>query len=69
MDNWQEDRFRQMMMQLQQDLAEKEKALERLQVVVQEHRGARKPSISTADASTMTETTLVSSPSIDISQD
>jgi hypothetical protein len=58
-----------MMTQLQQELEEKEKALERLQAVVQEHRGARKPSISTADASTMTETTLVSSPSIDISQE
>jgi chromosome segregation ATPase len=69
MDNWKEDRFTQMMTQLQQDLEEKEKALERLQAVVQEHRGARKPSISTADASTMTETTLVSSPSIDISQE
>jgi hypothetical protein len=69
MDNWQEDRFTQMMTQLQQDLEEKEKALERLQEVVQEHRGARKPSISTANASTMTETTLVSSPSIDISQE
>jgi hypothetical protein len=58
MDNWQEDRLMQMMTQLQQELEEKEKALERLQVVVQEHIEAGKPSISTTDASTMTETTL-----------
>jgi hypothetical protein len=29
MDNWQEDRFMQMMMQLQQELEEKEKALDK----------------------------------------
>jgi hypothetical protein len=56
-----------MMMQLQKDLAEKEKALSRLQAVVQEHRGVGKPSIITIDASTMTDTTLVSSPFIDVS--
>jgi hypothetical protein len=69
MDNWQEDRLTQMMVQLQQDLAEKEKALERLPEDFQEHRQARKPSMTTTDASTMIVTTLVSSPSVDISQE
>jgi hypothetical protein len=58
-----------MMMQSQQEIAEKEKASTRLQELVQENRGAGKPSIITADASTMNEATLVSSPSIDTSQD
>jgi hypothetical protein len=57
-----------MMICLQQDLEEKEETLESLQAIVQEHREARTPSISTAQASTMMETTLVSSPSIDRSQ-
>jgi len=41
--------------------------LERLQVVVQEHGEARKPSITILYANTMIETTFVRSPSIDIS--
>jgi hypothetical protein len=49
-------------------LEEKEKALERIQVAIQEHIGARKKFISTTDASTMTGDTLVQSPSIEISQ-
>jgi hypothetical protein len=47
-------------------LEKKEEALERLQVVVQEHQEVGPLSIATAKANTMTETTLVSSPSIDI---
>jgi len=58
-----------MMMQLQQDLAEKEKELVRLQESIQEYRVAGKPSIATANAITMAETNLLSSLSIDISQD
>jgi hypothetical protein len=69
MDNWQDDRFTQTMMQLQQDLVETKKALTMLQVVVQENKGARKPSIVTAYAITMTETTLVSSPYVHVSQE
>jgi hypothetical protein len=69
MDNSQEDRFMQMMKRLQKELEEKEKDLERIQVVVQEHKRERKPHISTTEAITMIETTLVSSPSIDTSQE
>ena len=58
-----------MMMQLQQDLEEKENTLTRIQVYFQEHREERKPSFSTEDASTMNDTTSVSSPSVDISQE
>jgi len=43
--------------------------LESIQASIKENGGARKPSFSTADVSTMTETTLVSSPSIGISQE
>jgi hypothetical protein len=66
MENWKEDRLRKMMMQLQHDLEEKEKALARLQVLFQENREERQPSISTIDVSTMTNTTLVISPCINI---
>jgi hypothetical protein len=38
LDRWQEDRLTQMMTQLQQELAEKEEALAKLQATVQEHR-------------------------------
>ena len=41
----------------------------RLQAVVQEHIGTIQPSITTTDASTINKATLVSSPSIDISQE
>jgi hypothetical protein len=54
-----------MMAQLQQELAEKEEALERLQAVVQEHQEARPPSIATSQSQHHDETTLVSSPSLD----
>jgi hypothetical protein len=57
------------MRQLQQDLEEKEKALERLQEVVQEHRGAKQAFIYTVDANTMNETIWVRSPSINISEE
>jgi hypothetical protein len=50
-------------------LVEKEKVLARLQENIQEHRGKGKPSISIADAITMTDTTFVSSLSIDVSQE
>jgi hypothetical protein len=58
-----------MMAQLQQELEEKEKDLARIQENSQEHRGTRKPSISIADASTVTKTILVRSPLVDISQE
>lgn len=67
--SWQEDRLTQMMAQLQQELAEKEEALAKLQATVQEYREARPPSVATAEASTMTETTLVSSLFVDIYQE
>jgi len=69
MDNWQEDRPTQFMTHLQQYLEEKDKALERPQVVFQEHERERKHSISSADFGTMTETSLVRSPFVDISQE
>jgi hypothetical protein len=50
-------------------LTEKKKALARLQEIVQEHKEVRKPSISIANARTMIETTLVSSHSVDASQE
>jgi len=37
MDNWKEDKLMQMMTRRQQDLENKEKALERIQLVFQEH--------------------------------
>jgi hypothetical protein len=58
-----------MMAQLQQELEEKDEALENLQADVQEHQEARPPSIATSKTSTMTKTTLVSSPSMDLSQE
>jgi hypothetical protein len=69
MDSWQEERLTQMMTQLQLELAEKEEALAKLQEVVQETKEAKPPSIATIEANTMIETTLVSSPSLDISQE
>ena len=50
-------------------MEEKDEALENLQVVVQEHQVARPPSIAIVEANTMTETTLVSSPSLDFFQE
>jgi hypothetical protein len=41
LDSWQEDRLTQMMAQLQQELVEKEEALEKLQAIVQEHQGSK----------------------------
>jgi hypothetical protein len=43
--------------------------LEKLQLVIQETKEIKPSSIATTEANTMTETTLVSSPSLDISQD
>ena len=43
--------------------------MEKLQGFFQEHLKVRPPSIATTSASTMTKTTLVSSPSIDIPQE
>jgi hypothetical protein len=57
------------MTQLQQDLSQKEKSFIMFQEAIQEHKETRKPSISIAYANTMTKTSLVKSPSIDISQD
>lgn len=68
LDSWHDDRIKQMLTQLHQ-LAEKEKALGKLQEVVQEHREAKLASIATAEANTVTKMNLVSSPSLDISQD
>ena len=45
MDSWQEIWFTQIMVQLQQELVEKEVALERLQVVVQDYEEAIPPSL------------------------
>jgi len=47
----------------------KEEALTKLQEVVQEIKEAKPPSISIVEANTTIETTLVSSPSLDISQE
>jgi len=55
-----------MMAQVQSELENKEEALENLQATIQEHREARPPYIATTSANTMTKTTLVSSPYIDI---
>jgi hypothetical protein len=68
LDNWQEDRLTQMMISLQQELIEKEEELEKLQAVVEEKREAKPPSITTAKANTMTETTPVNSPFVDFFQ-
>jgi hypothetical protein len=69
LDSWKEDRLTQMLAQLQQELAEKEEALEKLQATVQENQKARPPSIATTSTNTMIETILVSSPSICIPQE
>jgi hypothetical protein len=53
----------------QQELAKKENALARLQAIFQENKEAMKPSIATVNDSTITEATLVSSPSIETSQE
>jgi hypothetical protein len=50
-------------------LRKKEEALEKYKSVVQETKEAKPPSISIVEANTMTKTTLVSSPSLDISQE
>jgi hypothetical protein len=69
MDNWKNNRLTQMMMKLQQQLVKTEEALENLQEFIQENQEARQPSISTAQAITLIDTTLVCSPSIDISHE
>jgi hypothetical protein len=58
-----------MMTQLQQELERKEEALKNLQEVVQETKKAKPFSIAIIEASTMVETTLVSSPSLNFSQE
>lgn len=58
-----------MMAQLHQELAKKKEASAKLQAVVQETKRAKPPSIATIEANTMTQTTLVSSPSLDFSQE
>ena len=58
-----------MMAQLQQELLEKEESLAKLQVVVQDNKEAKKPSIATAEANTITETHMVSSTSLGLSQE
>lgn len=58
-----------MIAQLHQELVEKEEALARLYVVVQETKESKKPSISIVETKTMTETHIVSSPSLDLSQE
>jgi hypothetical protein len=50
-------------------LVEKEEALSKLQEFVQENQEANPLSIALSKVNTMTETNLVQSPSIDISQE
>jgi hypothetical protein len=50
-------------------LAKKEEELENIQAVIQETKEEKPPSIAIAEANIMTKTTLVSSPSLDISQE
>jgi hypothetical protein len=54
---------------LQKDLAKKEEALEKLQENIEEYQEEMPTSIVTIKANTMTETTLVSSPSFNIPQE
>jgi hypothetical protein len=58
-----------MRIQLQQELAEKERALAKLQAVVQENWEVMPPSVATTLSNTMTKTTLVILPSLDFSHD
>jgi len=54
---------------LKQQLEEKEEALTNLQEKIQEHRETNPLYIATVEANTMTKTTLVTSPSLDLSQE
>ena len=69
LDNWQEYRLTKMMAQLQQELVEKEEALTKIQAVSKGNHESNPPSITTVENSTMPETTKVSSPSKNISQE
>jgi hypothetical protein len=62
LDNWQEERFTKITAHLYQDLVAKEEALKKLEAAIQETKQA--PSISNAEASTMTtDANMVNSPS------
>jgi hypothetical protein len=67
LDNWQEERFTKVTAQLYQDLAVKEEALKELEATVQETKQA--PFVATAEASTMTMSSMVNSPSKTLSQE
>jgi hypothetical protein len=58
-----------MMIQLQQELEEKDEALERLQTTFQENQELEPLSIATIESNTITGIPLVISPSIDNSQE
>jgi hypothetical protein len=58
-----EDRLTSMMVQLHQELEKKEEPLENIQAFVQETKEAKPPSITIIEADTMSESTMVSSPS------
>jgi hypothetical protein len=58
-----------MLSQLKQELVEKKEALGRIQEVVQKQQELGPLSIAIVEANIMMETTLVSSPSMDFSQD
>jgi hypothetical protein len=58
-----------MMVKLHQELVQKDEALVKLQVVVQGTREAEEPSISIVEVDTMIETNMVSSYSLDLSQE
>jgi len=60
LDNWQEDKFTEVITQLYQDLEMKEQALKKLQEVIQETK--KSPSISIAESSTMTKLSMVNKP-------
>jgi hypothetical protein len=61
LDNWKEERFTEVTAILYQDLAVKEEALKKIWVTIQETN--KSPSIATGKASTMTESSMVNSPS------
>jgi hypothetical protein len=56
-----------MMAQLHQELNEKEVALAKLRVVLQETKEEKKPSITIAEYNTMNKKSMVRSPSLDLS--
>jgi hypothetical protein len=65
MGSWHEENLTRVKTRLQQELVKKEEALTKLQETIQEHHEAMPLSIATAKVNTMTETTMVRSPSIE----